>query len=335
MKHSPLQDAPPGSRGWWWAAAAVALTAIGVAVWPHAHPVASGPAADAQAGAQAWGSPSPFALPASGAPAPAAAGARTAAAAKPGASAPVWAAAMAAASPPLLPPVETPSESLRKVQLALGGGTPEEALAAGLTLGTCAHAAQIADSMHQGRDLAPLAPPDIKKALDKLGPITNEQIERAEQEQRRCQVFDAATLGRVGELLRRAYDGGAHGATLPYLTWLQSDGKAQATPQLVATLQAQARASIEAGDLITLIPAAFGSGSSVGASPVQARAYRDAYLHISDELNPGSAAATKTLLEAIDQFRKPEPLTPEQQREADALAQKIVDAWRAHMKKGG
>jgi hypothetical protein len=331
VKHSPLQGASPSAKGWWWASAGVALAAIGVAVWPHAQPAADSPAAGAQTGTQAWGSPSPFALPASGVPASAAIGAGPSAAAKPGAGAPAW----AAASQPLLPPVETPSESLRKVQLALGGGMPEDALAAGQALQFCAHAAAVADSMHQGRDLAPLAPPEIRKALDKLGAVTNEQIDRAEQERRRCQVFDAATLSRAGELLRKAYEGGAPGAATPYLSWLQGDGKGQATPALVATLQAQVRAAIEAGEMTALVPAAFGSASDLGATPVQGQAYREAWLRISDELNPGSAAATKTLLDSIDQLRHAAPLTAEQQREADALAQKIVDAWHARMHKGG
>lgn len=331
MKHSPMQVASPGSKGWWWAAAGVTLAALGVAVWPHAQPAADSPAASAPAGAQPWGSPSPFALPASGTQASATAAARPAAAAKPGASA----AAGAAASRPPLPPVETPAESLRKVQLALGGGTPEEALAAGQTLQFCAHAPAVADSMHQGRDLAPLAPPEIKKALDKLGAVTNEQIDRAEQERRRCQVFDTATLSRAGELLRRAYEGGARGAATPYLSWLQGDGQGQATPVLIATLQAQVRASIEAGEMMALVPAAFGSASDLGATPVQGQAYREAWLRITDELNPGSAAATKTLFDSIDQLRHAAPLTAEQQREADALAQRIVDAWHERMKKGG
>ena len=65
-------------------------------------------------------------------------------------------------SPPALPPVETPADSLRKVQLALGGGTPEEALAAAATLEFCKHAGLIADSMHRGREeLSPLVPPEL------------------------------------------------------------------------------------------------------------------------------------------------------------------------------
>lgn len=328
MRHPPSQGTPPRTRAWWWGAAALALLGIGVALWPQARPAADSPSPSAQPSAQGWASP--LALPASAASAPAAAEA--------GASTPARAVAMAAPSAPLqpaLPPVETPAESLRKVQLALGGGTPEEALAAGITLEFCKHAASIADSMHKGRDLSPLVPPEIKKTLDKLGPpATNEQIGRADQEQRRCQVFDTATLSRSGELLRRAYEGGAQGAAHVYLSWLQGDGKGQATPALVATVQAQVRASVEAGDPMTLVMAAHAPASNLGATPVQAQAYRDAWLRTFGEFDPGGAAKAKSSLAALDELRRVQPLTAEQQREADALAQKIVDAWHERMHTG-
>jgi hypothetical protein len=321
------------AKAWWWGAAALALLGIGVALWPQARPAADSPSPSAQAGAQGWASPSPFALPASAAAAPAVA--------PPGASTPARAVTMVAPSAPLrpaLPPVETPAESLRKVQLALGGGTPEEALAAAATLEFCKHAASIADSMHRGREeLSPLVPPEIRKSLDKMAPppATKEQMDRADQQQRSCQVFDAATLSRSGELLRKAYEGGAREAAQMYLLWLQGDGKDQATPALIATLQAQVRTSAESGDFMALGSAAFGSASALAATPVQMQAYRAAWLRMGEELNPGSTASTKNMFEALDELGRVQPLTAEQQREANALAQKIVDAWHARMHKGG
>jgi hypothetical protein len=234
--------------------------------------------------------------------------------------------------------VEAPADSLRKVQLALGGGTPEEALAAALTLESCRHAASVAESMHRGRqELSPAVPPEIKKALDKMAPppATLEQLDRADQEQRRCQVFDAAMLSRSGELMRRAYEGGAQGAAISYLLWLQTDGKDQATPALIATLQAQVRASVEAGDFAAVAAAAYGPASTLAVTPVQVQAYREAWLRIGDELGMSGAAQTKNVFAAFDEMGHVQPLTPAQQRDADALAQQIVEAWRKRQHKGG
>jgi hypothetical protein len=318
---TPLERIVVGSL-----AAVAVLVMVGVAVWTQVRPAADGAMADAT------GLPSAGAQP----PAPDVAQSGTAAPAPAQRGAGMHAqAAMAAASQPLLPPVETPSESLRKVQRALGGGSPEEALSAGLSLLSCRHADQVANSAYQARDLAPLVPSEIRKKLDALGGVTTEQIERAQQEQRRCQVFDAAQLERTGELLRRAYEGGARVAPQAYLSWLQGDGKGEATPALIATLQAQVIASAEAGDITAIASAAYGSASDLGATPVQAQAYREAWLRIGEALNPGSAASTKNVFALMDQFRQVQPLTAEQQREVDTLVQKIVDAWHDRRRKGG
>jgi len=241
--------------------------------------------------------------------------------------------AVAAASGPPLPPVESAAESLRKVQLALSGGTPQDDLVAATTLEVCAHADKTANDLIQGRDAVNWLPPEVKKVLDQLPRISDDAIARAQGEQRRCQVFDAATLGRRGELYRRAYERGAPGAALPYLTWLKTQGdKDPPAPELVARLQAGARADALAADLPALAAFAFGgqaAAKETGADAVQMNAFREAYFRIVEEGTPGQSDPGRDLIAKWSTLGPPEPaITAQQRREAEALTRQIVEAWR-------
>lgn len=239
-----------------------------------------------------------------------------------------------------LPPVETPAESLRKVQVALAGGTAQEALYGAAELESCAHADQMANALMQSRETIALLPPEAKKVFEKIPPPSAEMIARAQSDQRRCQVFDAATLARRGELYQKAYEGGAEGAALPYLNWLKSDDgpRDKAEAALIDRVQAAVRADANAADFGTLASFAFGgnyTAAHVGASPVEAQAYREAYFRIGDETSPSGPGSTRAQVDKILVFGpKPAPLTQQQQHEADALAGRVVDAWHRRARRG-
>jgi len=240
--------------------------------------------------------------------------------------------AIAPASGPPVLPVETAAESLRKVQLALSGGSAQDDLAAAITLETCAHADKTATDLVQGRDAVKWLPPEVKKALGNLPPISDEMIERAQREQRRCQVFDAATLARRGEFYRRAYERGAEGAALFYLTWLTTDGaQDKPDPELMARLQAGVRGDAQAAFLPTLASFAFAgryTADKAGADAVQAHAYKEAYFRIVEESSHGQSPSARELAARLPTAGQPEPaLTQQQQRDAEALTLQIVSAW--------
>jgi hypothetical protein len=246
-----------------------------------------------------------------------------------------------AASEPLLPPVESAAESLRKVQVALAGGTPQEDLVAAVTLDSCAHADKTADALLQSRDTMAQAPPEVKKMFEGLPPVSGAMIERAQGDQRRCQVFDAATLARRGELFQKAYEGGADGSALSYLNWLRSeDGpKDKADRELIGRVQASVRADAKAAELGVLASFAFTGAylaGQTGASLVEAQAYREAYLRITGEGGAANEASARALIAKLSVFVPKQPaLTPQQQSEADALTGQVVDAWHRRMHKGG
>lgn len=249
------------------------------------------------------------------------------------ASAPSSAAAvLAAASAPLMPPVESAAESLRKVQLAWSGGSAQDDLVAAMTLESCAHADKTANDLVQGRDAVKWLPSEVRKILEKLPTVTDEAIARAQREQRRCQVFDAAALAGRGELYRKAFEGGAEGAALPYLGWLATDGAAnKPAPELAARLQAGVRADAQAADLSALAAFAFGgklAAEQAGADRVQASAYGEAYFRIVGEGSPAQAASARDMVSNLSLLGPAEPaMTAQQQQEADALARQVVDAW--------
>jgi hypothetical protein len=242
------------------------------------------------------------------------------------------AAVLAAASALPGPPVESAAESLRKVQLAWSGGSAQDDLVAAITLESCAHADKTASDLVQGRDAVKWLPPELKKILEKLPTVTDEAIARAQREQRRCQVFDAAALASRGELYRKAFEGGAEGAALPYLRWLATDGAAdKPAPELTARLQAGVRADAQAADLSTLAAFAYGgkyTTEQAGADRVQAGAYKEAYLRIVGEGSPAQAASARDMVSNLSLLAPAEPaMTAQQQQQADALARQVVDAW--------
>ncbi|WP_457393271.1 hypothetical protein [Roseateles sp. P5_E1] len=307
--------------------AAVLLLAGGAAAWLYGHK----PAGEAPVAVQASAPVMPAAL-ATPAEAASAAAVAVQAVPTPAASRPVLPGRANVAAPP---EGESPTESLRKVQLGLNGGTAEDALKAAQTLQHCSMMSKVPEALFALRDQPDLMPANVKKALKDMGGeegVSNETITNAQREQRRCQVFDAATLARSGELLQKAYEGGAAGAAMAYLQSLESpDAKGKADPALLARLQADVRKAALAGDRNTLMSFAMASGDmarDLGITPTQRSGYKNAYLQITEEQIPGMAKGMEKVIDAVSQMNPSAPLTAAQQREADALAKQVVDTWR-------
>lgn len=248
------------------------------------------------------------------------------------------ASALGGAARPAIPffaPQDSAGEALRRVQLALHGGSADDALRAAHALADCAHASRVVDALFAVRDQQRDVPAVVRQRVDDPRSVTPEMIEQAQQEQRRCQVFDAPTLARRGELLQKAHEGGAQGAALPYLQWLQTaddlSGRARGKedPALVAKLQAELRLAAEAGDMAVLPVMAFAGGEAgrqLGITPVQHQAFKEAWLLVLVDGVPANAAQLRKNLDA--QFGPSAALTAVQQSEADALTKRVVDAWR-------
>jgi hypothetical protein len=318
-----------------WAAGALALLVLAGGGWwlqraagaPPAPPVASTTGAPAAPRAEAPAEPAV-------APPPAAA---SVAAALPAAS--------AAAPPPArgtsLPlPMGSPADELRKVQQALNGtATAQQMLEAATMLSLCPHADRIVESTFKSRD----QPTPEAQQLEKAAGINKDQQIAWQQDlQRRCQVFDAATLARSGELFRKAHEGGAKNSALPYLQSLTGHGKPPVSPELLATLQREVRQTAEDGDFTTLLMYAHSfDPAPLGATPLQRQAYKEALFRIQREqsgeaMEKASRASTESLEKTMAQWiPAPPPLSAEQQREADALTKQIVDNWRRGQRKGG
>jgi hypothetical protein len=308
-------------------AAAVLLLAGGAAAWLYGHKSDTEAPVAVQASTPA--TPATSATPAEVASAAAVA---VQAAPTPAASSPVL---HGHANVAALPEVESPTESLRKVQLGLNGGTAEDALKAAQTLQHCSMMSKAPEALFALRDQPDLMPANVKKALKDMGGeegVSNETITNAQRDQRRCQVFDAATLARSGELLQKAYDGKAPGAAMAYLQSLQApDAKGKADPALIAKLQADVRQAAQAGDPDTLMSLAMASGDmalGMGITPTQRSGYRNAYVQIQDERMPGMGKTMGEIVDAVSQMNPSGPLTAAQQREADALTKQVVDTWR-------
>lgn len=241
---------------------------------------------------------------------------------------------------PWRPPEETPAEVLHKVQKGLSNGSPQEVLHAAYALSTCARLASASEKLAaaglaglNAQDLRYHMPPELEKNLESMGAFKKEAAEGAEREQRRCQVFDAATLARRGELYKRAYEGDPQGAANAYLSHLTMESpQDKADPQLLASLRADARQAAQSGDLASLAGWAFGgdmAAQKMGFSLVEARAYREAYYRIVDEGLPGNSADARKLAAGMEKFGPPAAsLSAAQQREADALAQRILETHR-------
>lgn len=301
------------SKGPWLAAGAVALVAAG---WTYLQPSDSASTTTAPI-------PSPE-VPPRAVDTPAAPTPVSLPSARPAASA-------AAAAPPPTGPLanDSPAELLRKVQLGFGSGNALQAQEAANVLQFCAQAGNAAENLHAARDSLSIMPAALRKFIDSFGGISNEQIDRAQSDGRRCQVFDEATLARRGELFQKAYEGRAPGASMAYVIWLGHDGKAGADPAVVDKLQADVRQLAERGDLGTLTTLAFSvDPQPLGMSRIEREACKQAWLRIVGEGNPGSAASSGQLIAKLERFSSGTPLTPEQLREAQALADKIFDAHK-------
>jgi hypothetical protein len=231
--------------------------------------------------------------------------------------------------------VTATDDRLQKVQLALSGGTPEQALDAARTLAACAGADSSVDALFTGRDQKQT--PQMLQAPQGMGVPTEKVINYAQKHQRQCQVFDAAMLARRGELLERAYEGGAEGASLDYLRWLSRNGRSEIDPALISKLQGESRQAAEAGDPTTLMAYAFAfDPSELGASPTQRQAYKDAWLRIQGEQPSGSKLVTflNTSIDGIERMLGTAPLNAQQQAEADALSQQVFESYQHRGKHG-
>lgn len=325
----------PRRRGAW-AAGAVALVLAATSGWWLNRP--------AEVPAPAVGAPAPSARATPGLPR-LAAQTGAVAASVPAAPTAVPAAPTAVPRPVAQPRMPLPASSLddalRKVRLALEGqATPKEMLEAATMLSACTGADMVVQSMYSLRDQQD---PESQRSERRSGISMEQKIELVQDMQRRCQVFDAATLARRGELFKGAHAGGAPGSALPYLHWLtSSDGKQGANPELLARLKHEARQDVEDGDYFALLQYSFPfSTATYGLTEVQRQAYREAKLRITGEM--GGAEEEKASRASADELEKkmaqwmtpPPPLSPEQQREADALAKKVVDAWRKRRGQGG
>lgn len=228
---------------------------------------------------------------------------------------------------------------LRKVQLGLeGNGSPEDAREAAKVISICKGAKAAVDMAYNLRDQSNTAWREIEK---RTGASSAKFIEASEDTMRRCQAFDDATLARRGELLRRAYEGGAKDVALDYLIWLNGEGKQTVNPELLGKLQREARQSAEDGNFEALVVFSNGFNRTLGATPVQWQAYKEALFRIETEMSGPEVA--KAGRDARENFEKtlsqwgpaPPALSAEQQREADALTERVVGAWRKRQGRGG
>jgi hypothetical protein len=232
-------------------------------------------------------------------------------------------------------PEESAAESLRKVQLGLEG-SPEQALVAAQTLQACALAQKEAEAYYQVRDRVGEVPPEVKKAFGSSdGALPKEAVDGILRNQRRCQVFDAVTLSRQGELFLKAYEGGARGAALPYLQWLVLQSPRPPVDQaLLARAQADTRQAARSGDIATLAAFAYAQGGNakdLGADAIEAHAYREAYFRILEDGAPDNAARDRVA--KFSRLLPPEPaLTASQQQAADALVTQLLAAHRQGIK---
>ncbi len=316
-------DKPAAMRRWlagWLIGGAAVLLVVGLA-WRLAHPVDGPPKAVAAAVQDTAGVP-------------------------PGVDGSAHRAWLQAAAPSTLAPqagqarnptgVTVADDRLQKVQLALGGGTPEQALEAARMLAACAGADASVDALFTMRDQQ--QSPQVLQALPGMGVPSEKTINYAQRRQRQCQVFDAATLARRGELLERAYEGGAEGASLDYLRWLSRNGRSDVDPALISKLQGESRQAAEAGDPATLMAYAFAfEPSDLGASPTQRQAYKDAWLRIQGEQPYGGSKLVTYLSGSIDGIERmfgTAPLNAQQQAEAAALSQQVFASYQRRGKHG-
>lgn len=292
-------------------AAIGAVAALAVWVWQS-----QGSGSDSPPAAKPRFDSTQAAQPVSAAESPTASGSSATAASSP---------AMAVAAAPSL------ADELSKVGPALDGRlSADETLKAAKALLACKGADGAVATMFNMRDQAS----PQWKAFEKIpGAQMNDVLVRAQELQRLCQAFDAATVARTGELFARAHAGGAKGSALHYLQSLQGERDSTARPELISQLQQEGREAAESGDLEALTVYSHSFDASLGATEVQRRAYKEAWLRIQSEtVGPALERASRESIENVEklmsQFGNRPPLTAEQQRESDALAAQVVAAWR-------
>jgi len=247
----------------------------------------------------------------------------------------------ASVSQPSLPTAAmSPTDELRKVELALQGQTsPKEALEAANSLQACEGADGLVATLYRMRDQA--APQWQQVMKNMSGASSDEVLAKAQDAQRRCQVFGPATLARRGELLKRAYEGGASDSALLYLQWLNSHGREKVDPEFLGKLQREARRMPEGGDFMALTDYAHAfDPAALGVTPAQRQGYKEAWLRIQGEMaGPESEKVNRASMESLEKTVNrweggSRALTVEQQREADALTERVVEAWRKRRSRG-
>lgn len=225
----------------------------------------------------------------------------------------------------------SPADALRQVQQALSGGSPQQLLEAAQTLQGCQSQVNAVSELHALRDRPDDAPEPVKKMMRDLGGVSNEMLEVAQIEARRCQVFDSGLMARRKELFQRAYDGGAQGSAPAYLRMLQTPEEAgRADPAFIARLQADVRKAAAGGDVDSLLYLAAAPDKHVtemGVTAAQRAGYRAAWKTIEDDTSEQGGAF-------FEKFMPPlAPLSASEQAEANALAQQVVETWRRKPKK--
>lgn len=251
---------------------------------------------------------------------------------------------------PAQPPVQAPDSPLwRQVQSALRDAAGSSALHTAQAMELCAihlkQAQRMADQGLRGRrwvDIRP-TPGTAEAAMLEPHGATDDQMAAAmesfEREVGRCEVLDARTLARRGELYARAWRDGVTGAAHAYLACLtQPDQPNQAEPALLDELRAVVRQEAGAGGIVALSGWADISQQQAlqaGFSAVEHWAYREAYWLIMERNSPGSTASLRTLQAQADETARlagmaPVALSAAQHAQARALAQQVVDA---HFKK--
>lgn len=234
-------------------------------------------------------------------------------------------------------PNESPAELLARVQMAFSNGTPEQSLKAAVTVSKCARLLKAADAATKA-GVRGLAPGQVRQLLsEKESKIfdsmetkpTNGNPDWFESEIRQCQVLDAQTLARRGELYARAYEGGAPNAAGAYLSWLVRDAsEGQVDAKFLLRLRAEVSRTAEAGELLTLQDFVFASQSisiQKGFTTVEHQAYREAYFLLIERNAPGSSAPLRKWSSGMDQLAPNYvQLTEKERLEASALAEKIL-----------
>lgn len=227
----------------------------------------------------------------------------------------------------VLDALNAPPEAVLRVRQALEGGDPGAAMEAAAILTQCAHVEAQVNTTFAARDQQS---PALMRALNWMGARIEHAIVAAMTVQRHCQMFDAPTIARRGDLYRRAYEGQVQGAAIGYLRWLRESGRFDAEGSLVGKLQGELRTAAEAGDTEVLMAYALAFDlPDLGITPVEKEAYKQAWLRIQAQV-PAEAAAPavlRALPDIMDKLSSNVPLNAEQKSKADDLANRVLAAY--------